>query len=103
MVASAERQGGHMETTSDDPTQGEKAQKRYEALLDLYPRDLTREMVKAFMDAQPPDDRVMLLDMSAEELEAELTKDFDGLEEAGPDELAEIDKMKQLFREVRGK
>jgi hypothetical protein len=94
-----------MEITPDDPTEGEKARSKYEFLLTLYPRDLAREMVKAYIDAIPPPDEdvVMLPGTTAEELEEEMREDFKDLEGASPEELAELEKMKQAFRDIRGK
>jgi hypothetical protein len=79
---------------------------RYAELGALYPRDLVREMVKAYMDAMPlPEDAVLLPGTSEEELEVEMVKDLDpeDLAAASPDELVEHEKMKQLFRDIRGK
>lgn len=88
-----------------DPAKVKKAQTRQEALLVLYPRDLVREMVKLCMDAEllPFEDLVILPNTSAEQLEAELAKDFKNLEGVSPDELAEFEKMNDSLRKVRGK
>ncbi|TSC84656.1 MAG: hypothetical protein G01um101413_40 [Parcubacteria group bacterium Gr01-1014_13] len=86
------------------PATVRKAQARYAKLEALYPRDFVREMVKAYTDAlPPPDDAVFLPDTSPEELEAEMKEDPEDLAAASPDELAENEKMKQLFRDLRGK
>lgn len=96
-----------MEPTPNDPAEGKKEQTWFEVLLALYPRDLAREMVKTFFYAVPIDDKVMMPDMSAEELEVELAKSFDDVDadakDANVKKLAEIEQIKQLFRDVRGK
>jgi hypothetical protein len=86
------------------PAKVKKAQARYAELEALYSRDLAREMVKACMDAiPPPEDAVMLPGTSAEELEAEMKEGYGDLLGASPDQLAELEKMKQMFRDIRGK
>lgn len=92
-----------METGPDDPTEGEKAATRYETLLALYPRDRAREMIKAYLDTLPVDDAVFLPDTSPEQLEAEMAELDEAFEDADPQVQAELDSMKQLFRDVRGK
>lgn len=87
----------------DDPTEGEKARTRWQELEALYPRARAKEMVKAYIAALPLDDAVILPETSAEQLEAEMAGMDDGLEDAPPEALAELEAMKQLFRDVRGK
>lgn len=42
------------EAKPGDPVEAKKAQSSSRSLMDLYPRDLAREMVKAYLDAMPP-------------------------------------------------
>ncbi len=86
------------------PAKVKKAQERYAELAALYPRDLACEMVKAYMvDLPSPDDAVFLPGTNTEELEAEMQESFEDLEGASPEELAELERMKQGFRDIRGK
>lgn len=92
-----------MEIEPDDPAEAEKEPARHAALMALYPRDRAREMVKAYLDALPVDDAVFLPDTSPEELEAEMASLDEGLQDAEPGIQDEVEAMKQLFRDVRGK
>lgn len=91
-----------MEIPPDDPAEAEKERSRYETLLALYPRERAREMIKAYLDAEPVDDSVILPDTSAEELEAEMSTLDEGLDGADPQMRTEVEAMKQLFRDAFG-
>ena len=92
-----------MEIEPDDPAEGERAVTRYQALIALYPRDLVLGMIQAYYEALPPVDDVMLPGMSAEELEAEMSKEFAVPDDTPPEALAELEQLKQGFRDIRGK
>lgn len=88
------------------PAKVKKMQERYAELEALYPRDLAREMVKAYMDAIPPlEDAVILPGMNEDELEADMAQleDREEFAAAIPEQLAEYEKMKQGFRDIHGK
>ncbi len=75
-----------------------------EVLLALYPRDLAREMVKEYSAAlPPPEDPVILPGMTVEELEKQLAELIPVTQDLSPEELVEAEKIKQSFRDVRGK
>ncbi len=95
--------GGDDEIEPDDPAEGEAEVARFEALLGLYPLDRASEITKAYFEALPPNDGVFLPETSAEELEAEMADAFALPDDASDEDRAEVEQMKQGFRQIRGK
>jgi hypothetical protein len=92
-----------MPSAYHDPTKAAEARRRYEHLQTLFPRGRIRAWIEENIAAMPPDETVILPGMSAEELEAEMEEVLALPPDAPPDVAAELAKMKQLFRDTRGK